>query len=91
VHHNLARPPTKGFRDWRREMSREDLTLFEALAGGLLDELGYERGVASIPASERVRAWRARIALNAARLARRTGDGQDRGVEASAGGTEVGP
>ena len=91
VHHNLAKPPTKGFRDWRREMSREDLTLFEALAGSLLDELGYERGVERIPARDRVRAWRIRIAFNAARLARRAGNGQDRGVGASVGGTGVDP
>lgn len=36
-------PVTAGLRDWRSEMSPEDLERFEAAAGDLLDELGYER------------------------------------------------
>jgi hypothetical protein len=38
-------PPTVGLRDWRTEMAEEDVMRFEAAAGELLDELGYERGV----------------------------------------------
>lgn len=37
-------PPTQGLRDWRTQMSEEDLEKFEAAAGSMLDELGYERG-----------------------------------------------
>ena len=37
------RPVTPGLRDWRSEMSTADVERFEAVAGGLLDELGYER------------------------------------------------
>jgi hypothetical protein len=37
------RPVTPGLRNWRSEMSPADLERFEAAAGGLLDELGYER------------------------------------------------
>jgi sulfotransferase family protein len=37
-------PPTEGLRDWRAQMSRAALREFEAVAGGLIDELGYERG-----------------------------------------------
>jgi hypothetical protein len=37
------RPITAGLRDWRSQMSREDVERFEAAAGGLLDELGYPR------------------------------------------------
>jgi hypothetical protein len=40
---NVYRPPTKGLRDWRQQMSTEQIALFEALAGDLLEELGYER------------------------------------------------
>lgn len=40
---HLFRPPTKGLRDWRAEMSGDDVALFEAIAGDLLVELGYER------------------------------------------------
>jgi len=36
-------PPTAGLRDWRTEMHGADLDRFEAAAGPLLDELGYER------------------------------------------------
>jgi hypothetical protein len=36
-------PPTPGRRDWRSQMSIEDQQSFEAVAGGLLDELGYPR------------------------------------------------
>lgn len=35
---------TPGLRDWRSEMSGADVQRFEAVAGPLLDELGYERG-----------------------------------------------
>jgi hypothetical protein len=36
-------PPTPGLRDWRSDMDLDDLERFEAVAGALLDELGYER------------------------------------------------
>ncbi len=39
---SLARPPTVGLRDWRKELSPEDVAAFEAVAGDLLAELGYE-------------------------------------------------
>ena len=48
-HTRLALPPTKGLRDWRTQMSTRDLAVFEANAGDLLSELGYERGCAHIP------------------------------------------
>lgn len=38
-------PPTSGLRDWKTCMSARDLELFEALAGDLLEELGYRRAV----------------------------------------------
>jgi hypothetical protein len=37
-------PVTSGLRDWRTQMSRDDVERFEAAAGQLLDELGYPRG-----------------------------------------------
>jgi hypothetical protein len=42
-HAGVARPPTVGVRDWRTTMPRADVQLFDALAGDLLDELGYGR------------------------------------------------
>jgi hypothetical protein len=42
-HGGVARPPTKGARDWRTQMSAADQRVFDSVAGELLDELGYER------------------------------------------------
>jgi hypothetical protein len=36
-------PPTPGLRDWRTQLPAADVELFEALAGDLLSQLGYER------------------------------------------------
>ena len=71
-HPNLGRPPTKGIRDWRREMDPGDVVLFEALAGDLLDELGYERSVGRIAPSDRLRAGTAWLRVQGFRLTRRT-------------------
>ncbi len=38
-------PVTPGLRDWRTQMSAEDMERFEAAAGELLDELQYERAI----------------------------------------------
>lgn len=38
-------PPTPGLRDWRKDMPAEDVERFEAAAGDLLEELGYQRAV----------------------------------------------
>ncbi|MDH4345942.1 MAG: sulfotransferase [Thermoleophilia bacterium] len=38
----LAQPPTPGVRNWRSEMRAQDVEAFEAVAGDLLRELGYE-------------------------------------------------
>ncbi len=36
-------PPTPGLRDWKEQMAPDDVERFEAVAGDLLDELGYPR------------------------------------------------
>ena len=43
AHQRLLLPPQPGLRDWRTEMAAEDVDSFEAIAGELLDELGYGR------------------------------------------------
>jgi hypothetical protein len=71
-HQRLLQPPTRGVRDWRTQMSRDDALAFEAIAGDLLAELGYELldGASSRPRKRAAvsRAWyRARMgAWNAA-------------------------
>jgi LPS sulfotransferase NodH len=74
-HQRLLQPPTRGVRDWRSQMSREDALAFEAIAGDLLAELGYELldAASDRPATRAAvpRAWyRARMgAWNAAAYA----------------------
>jgi hypothetical protein len=41
-HQNIQRLPTKGIRDWRTEMSANNVAAVERLVGKLLTELGYE-------------------------------------------------
>ncbi len=47
--HKLTKEPPRADRvaKWKREMPSEDLADFERVAGDLLEELGYERGLAS--------------------------------------------
>jgi hypothetical protein len=64
---SLRRPPTAGLRDWRVQMSPEDVGAFDRVAGDLLAELGYEShgrpGVAGrlrrVSYGTRAAAWRA--------------------------------
>jgi hypothetical protein len=71
-HQRLLQPPTRGVRDWRSQMAPEDVRAFEAIAGDLLGDLGYELA-GSAPRGPRRRArlsvgwYRARMgAWNAA-------------------------
>lgn len=65
----LNEPPRVGVRNWRTEMAAVDVAAFEAVAGDLLHELGYEvstrghdrRRLAAYAA--KTRAWRAVGAL----------------------------
>jgi hypothetical protein len=43
------RPVVPGLRDWRTQMSSEDVERFEAIAADLLDELGYPRAFPRLP------------------------------------------
>jgi hypothetical protein len=49
-------PPTRGLRDWTSQMQREDVALFESLAGDLLSELGYGLVTGEPPAAVRATA-----------------------------------
>ncbi len=57
-HRGLSQPPTKGMRDWRSELDAGQISRFEVIAGGLLGELGYERGDVSPAMSARLAAGR---------------------------------
>lgn len=60
----VALPPTKRLRDWRSEMPSSDLEMFEAIAGDVLESLGYERATSPVPR-------RVPLAVRTARLKRR--------------------
>ena len=60
-HEHANEPPMQGLRDWRTQMSRSDVLLFESIAGQDLEAFGYER--ATIVAS---RTERARVGLRTA-------------------------
>jgi hypothetical protein len=57
----LALPVTKGLRDWRAQMDRADVALFEALSGDLIEDLGYGHADVVLSASTRVKALIARV------------------------------
>lgn len=67
----LARPITRGMRDWRTQMAADDVLLFEAIAGDLLDDLGYDRTGVTPPPSIKLEVARARLGWERQRLASR--------------------
>jgi hypothetical protein len=73
VHGHLRLPPTKGLRDWRTQMSTDDLATFEILAGDLLSDLGYERAAMRPGIARRARATGKRLRLEMGRVGHRLG------------------
>jgi hypothetical protein len=65
----LAKPVTRGMRNWRTEMARDDVVFFEAVAGDLLSDLGYERVTMRPSAAMQARATAGRLAWQAKRVA----------------------
>jgi sulfotransferase family protein len=55
------RPITAGLRNWGDQMAPGDVVRFESAAGGLLEELGYERAAAHVPGKELASAARLRV------------------------------
>jgi hypothetical protein len=53
-------PPTPGLRNWRTKLSADDLELFDALAGDLLTELGFDPGCDGISHGTAAKATRCR-------------------------------
>jgi hypothetical protein len=68
-HRHLAKPVTKGLRDWRTEMRPSDVAMFEALAGQELAACGYERTVPKPSLAVKARA-RTGMGLEHVRLAK---------------------
>jgi hypothetical protein len=53
-HQRLNQPTTATLRDWRRELTADQVGRFELLAGDLLSDLGYERQAPETTLSMRV-------------------------------------
>ena len=70
-HKDIFLPPTKGLKDWRRDLSDDQVARFEALAGDLLGDLGYPRKFDRVPLAARIAAWRQLTADGAGYLTRR--------------------
>lgn len=64
-------PPTKGLRDWRTQMPKKDVAVFEALSGDLLEDLGYERTSRQAPVAIRMQSRAAVLGRHVRGLSRR--------------------
>lgn len=71
IHGNVALPPTRGLRDWRRELAAKDVAVFEVVAGNLLEELGYGRGFTPVSLQARLAAASGLALFHLGRLRRR--------------------
>lgn len=65
---HLTEPPLTKTRSWETEMPDAHVEVFEAVAGPVLDELGYERRFKNPKASARMKASLGKIGLPVARL-----------------------
>ena len=70
-HTSLYKPPTKGLRNWRDQMKAPDLEIFEAIAGDLLERLGYGRSAPRSNIRTRVRAGFVRLFVAVKELVKR--------------------
>jgi hypothetical protein len=57
LHSGLTLPPTKGLRDWRTQMPHRDVEEVEAIAGSLMNVVGYQTSTQGPHHAARVRAW----------------------------------
>ena len=64
-HQNLRQPPRAAAHDWRSRLTSQQREEFEALAGGLRAELGYEPGVQRLRVAVRASAAGRRAAMSA--------------------------
>jgi hypothetical protein len=62
-------PITAGLRDWRTQMSADARLRFEAVAGDLLEQLGYDRALPCLPPEAEQQAEHIRQLFNAEALA----------------------
>ncbi len=70
---HVTEKPTAGVRSWEQQMPPLQVAVFEAIAGGLLQELGYERAFPEPGAVARLQARLGRAGLPVNRLKRSPG------------------
>jgi hypothetical protein len=79
-HARIRLPPIGGLRDWRTQMPPADVKTFDVVAGGLLEELGYERRLDPRRMAHRVTIRRRQLGLRTRRamraLRKRVGSGR---------------
>ena len=69
---HVSERPTPGMRDWEKDLPAPQIEVFEAIAGDVLSELGYEVRSSHPRALTRLRASAGRAGLPVDRLPRRT-------------------
>jgi hypothetical protein len=70
-HPKLSSPPTRGMRDWNRQMEPWQVALFESIAGATLQEFGYELKAVKPTAGDRIRIGSAKARADLPRRIRR--------------------
>ena len=70
-HTRIFLPPTKGLRDWRKDMPVVDRAIFESVAGDVLSGLGYELEGGALSAGGRARSRAKRAGVVARWMVRR--------------------
>jgi Sulfotransferase family len=65
---HIAEAPTKGMRDWQNQMPAGQVEVFEAAAGDVLTQLGYERRFTEPRAGAKARAALGKLGLPVDRL-----------------------
>ncbi len=68
-HSSSTRPVTRGLRSWEHELSADDVSLIEAIAGEAMEEMGYERAALGLTARARLATLQGRAADIARRSA----------------------
>jgi len=70
-HRHLSLPPVVGLRDWRTEMSQQDVLTFEVIAGDLRSRLGYAPAPVRVTPRSAIRVRALELAAEGASLSKR--------------------
>jgi hypothetical protein len=71
AHKSVLKPVERGIRDWRKQMSPDDVERFEIVAGDALDAFGYDRSGRKSSTTVQLVVGMRRVALEGKKLSRR--------------------